>query len=204
MQYIEFRKSFQNYILFSKKDIEKRWPKFNKMNLIYWQKKDYIYKIRNSWYCFSDIIDNEKVNLFIANKIYNPSYISRETALHYYGFIPEGVFLTTSVSTLKTKEFNTFLGIFSYNTIKSSCFFAYTLIKIDNITIRMAEPEKALLDFLYFKKSIYTIDDIKSYRFNKDAIKEIVDFEKIEAYVAMFKTKVLREKLNLLKQYVNA
>ena len=42
----------------------------------------------------------------VANKIYSPSYISLETALSYYGLIPESVYALTSVSTRKTISFN--------------------------------------------------------------------------------------------------
>ncbi len=46
MQFIEFKNYFNPYQVFSIKDIEKEYPKFNKMNLIAWQKKKYIIKIR--------------------------------------------------------------------------------------------------------------------------------------------------------------
>jgi len=50
----------------------------------------------------------------LANHIYGPSYVSLETALSYYGLIPERVYETASMTTKSSKEFNTPAGIFTY------------------------------------------------------------------------------------------
>jgi len=60
MQFIEFKNRFEQYNFFSKVEIKKRIPSFNNMNLIHWQKKKYLTKIRNGWYCFSDTAINDK------------------------------------------------------------------------------------------------------------------------------------------------
>ncbi len=39
MQFLKFKQQFDNYIVFSTKEIEKMYPAFNRMNLIAWQKK---------------------------------------------------------------------------------------------------------------------------------------------------------------------
>lgn len=105
MQFVEFKGILKNQFIFSNKDIEKLIKDFNKKNLINWQKKGYIKKLRSNWYCFSDLQKGQNELFSIANKIYKPSYISLETALSYYGFIPEGVFSLTSISTLKTNKY---------------------------------------------------------------------------------------------------
>lgn len=204
MQFIEFKNKFKNQNIFSKKDIEKQFPAYNKMNLVNWQKKGYIKKIRNSWYCFPEIKEIVNYNFLIANKIYKPSYVSLETALSFYGFIPEGVFLTSSVSSLKTQEYKTELGVFSYKSIKKNLFFGYKLLNFDVITIKIAEPEKALLDFLYLKKTINDIEDIKAIRFNKEEIKLLVDFKKLNNYASLFKSKKLNSKIKILEKYIYA
>jgi predicted transcriptional regulator of viral defense system len=167
MQFIEFKQIFKEYVVFSKNEINKYIPGFNKMNLIYWQEKGYIKKIKNNWYCFTDKEISQDVLFNIANKIYAPSYISLETALSFYGFIPEAVFLTTSISTLKTNEFDTFTGRFSYKSVKKNIFFGYKIIKRNNLSVKIAEAEKAILDFLYFNSTIKTHLDLRAFRLNK-------------------------------------
>lgn len=51
----------------------------------------------------------------LANLIYGPSYISLETALSYYGFIPERVTTTTSICLGRGKSFSTPVSEFEYH-----------------------------------------------------------------------------------------
>src|SRR5262245_11089731 len=51
----------------------------------------------------------------LANMIYGPSYVSLEWACQRYGLIPERVYTVTSVTTKRSKNFNTPLGAFTYD-----------------------------------------------------------------------------------------
>lgn len=105
------------------------------------------YKLRNGLYCLKTHLPP---SYLLANKIYNPSYVSLDTALSYYGMIPETVYSVTSVSTKTTREFTTPWLVFSYQKIKRQAFTGYRPMEIDGATVFIAEPEKALVDFLYF------------------------------------------------------
>lgn len=110
-------------------------------------KKGLFIKLRNGLYTFKD----EEISVFqVANKIYSPSYISLETALSYYSIIPENVYSVTSVTSKPTREFNALDLSFTYSGIKRSCFCGYYLRQDDNSSFLIAEPEKALADYLYF------------------------------------------------------
>lgn len=87
---------------------------------------------------------------FIANRLYQPSYVSLESALSYYGMIPEVVYTITSLTTKPTREFVTPRGTFSYQRIKKAVFTGYHPMLIDGRRVLFAEPEKALADYLYF------------------------------------------------------
>jgi len=204
MQFLKFKQQFSEYIIFSTKEIEKLYPNFNKINLLSWQKKGYLQKIRNSWYCFSDIKIDQTVLFYFANKIYQPSYVSLEAALYYYGIIPEAVFTTTSISTLKTKEFKNKYSLITYKNIKQNCFFGYKLVQKENFTFKIADIEKALLDYLYLNYSIKNIDDVKSLRLNKHILQEEIDFEKMNEYVKYYNSKILVKKIKILNQFLNA
>lgn len=54
------------------------------------------------------------VQELIANRIYQLSYLSLETALSFYSVIPEGVYALTSVSSRKTQTMHTPVASFIY------------------------------------------------------------------------------------------
>lgn len=104
-------------------------------------------KIRNGFYL---VKDSHPSHYFIANKLYEPSYISLQSALSNYGIIPEVVYATTSITTKASREFTTPKGAFIYQSIKRSAFTGYGLREIDKDNVLIADPEKALADYLYF------------------------------------------------------
>jgi hypothetical protein len=104
-------------------------------------------KLRNGLYAVKDASVSA---FFIANKAYEPSYVSFAAALSHYGIIPEVVYATTSVTTKTPREFDTPKGNFIYQRIKRRAFTGYGLRTIDRDRVLIADPEKALADYLYF------------------------------------------------------
>lgn len=104
-------------------------------------------KLRNGLYAIKDAHPSP---FFLANKMYEPSYISLNTALSHYGIIPEVVYAVTSVTTKISREFSTPRGDYIYQRIKKMAFTGYGLRLIDKDNVLMAAPEKALADYLYF------------------------------------------------------
>lgn len=83
----------------------------------------------------------------IATQLVEPSYISLDSALLYYGIIKQ---VTRNVECVTTRNSFNYknLGI-RYHKIPKSLFFGYTIQKRGSSYVFMAEPEKALLDGLY-------------------------------------------------------
>jgi predicted transcriptional regulator of viral defense system len=127
-------------------------------------KKGFIIQIKRGLYSLSDNLPPE---LYLANKLYDPSYISREFALSYHGVIPDMVYEITSVSTKATRKFETLGKVYSYRRIKKTAFTGYTLEKQNNFSFRIADAEKAFIDTLYYRV-IFGKKPIS--RFNKDKI----------------------------------
>jgi len=86
----------------------------------------------------------------IANLLYRPSYLSFEYALGAYNILPEMSYRITSATTKPTRTFEVGGKAFSYSTIKRQAFAGYLPVKRTGRTILLAEPEKALVDYLYF------------------------------------------------------
>lgn len=103
-------------------------------------------KLRNNLYLLQERAPSPFV---IANKLYQPSYISLETALSYYQLIPEVAYGVTSVTTKATREFVALEQSCTYTRIKKGVFQGYRLITSGSDRFLMAEPEKAVADYLY-------------------------------------------------------
>ncbi|MDO8639184.1 MAG: type IV toxin-antitoxin system AbiEi family antitoxin domain-containing protein [Candidatus Daviesbacteria bacterium] len=85
----------------------------------------------------------------IANALYKPSYVSFEYALAYYGIIPEVTYQITSATTKSTRLFIVNNIAYSYYTIKAEAYTGYILAQREEKRFYIAEPEKALVDYLY-------------------------------------------------------
>ncbi|MEW4924744.1 hypothetical protein [Algibacter sp. 2305UL17-15] len=203
MKYLDFEKTMKPFTIFSVKDIKKRHPNFDNRRLVEWQQKGYITKIKRGFYYFSEQKINDHFLYFAANKIYAPSYVSLQSALAYYGFIPEGVFTTYSISTRNTTNYDTKVTAFKYKHIKSSLFFGYKLKQTDRYPIKIADAEKAILDFFYMN-TLNTKIDIEAMRFNMLQIQEKIDFNVLKQYQRIFNSKTLDKRIALFKNLLNA
>lgn len=86
--------------------------------------------------------------LLIANHLYGPSYISLDTALSYWGLIPERVYEISSVTTNKSKMYKTTVGRFSYKNMPLP-YYSFGIKQVQltkKQTVLMASMEKALCD----------------------------------------------------------
>lgn len=200
MKYLDFQKAFANRPLIDTREVKNIFPEYVSRRFYEWQKKGYLKKIINSFYVFNDKNLNENELCYIANKLAEPSYLSLEYALSYYNLIPETVYLITSVTTRKTKMFETSVGNFQYRSLKENLFFAYTIIKHNGISYKIAEPEKALLDFLYLRSDLKNNNDLEELRINGDIFKEIINQKKIEQYLTIFNSASLSNKIKKLNK----
>ena len=198
MKYLSFHKSFQALPIFSINDVLKAEPDFDRKQLVYWQKRGYIQKIINRWYNFSEINLSEEDLYFIANKIYSPSYISFESALAHHGLIPESVYTITSATTLKTNNFKTYTGEFKYHKLKLNLMFGYNLLSVGNRQVKIAEPSKALLDYLYINSQINSEEDLEGLRLNREVFKKLIHKKHLNEYLSFYNTKALNQTVNLL------
>ncbi len=76
-------------------------------------KRGHIIRVRKGLYVFGQIWRRTPLALeHLANLVYGPSAISLDYALAWYGLIPERVNTITSITTGRSRQFLTPLGIF--------------------------------------------------------------------------------------------
>jgi hypothetical protein len=138
----------------------------------------------------------------LANLIYGPSYISLETALSNYGFIPERVSTTTSICIGRGKSFATAVGQFDYHHIKESLYPVGVQLKevFKDTFCQHASPEKSLLDLIYIKEKQGEFSNqkeyfnyiIESYRLDLKTIENSVSLKKIQSFAELYPFKHVR------------
>jgi predicted transcriptional regulator of viral defense system len=202
MKYVDFQNFFKNHVLIDVQEVKQAFPDFESRRFYEWQKKGYIKKLASQFYVFADKKISESENNFIANKLFEPSYLSLESALRYYNLIPEVVFLTTSITTRKTKLIKTAAGNFQYRAIKEKLFFGYRIINLNGVAYKIAEPEKALLDFLYLRSDLKTAEDFAELRINEDDYRKIINQAKLKEYLEIFNSGVLSKKIKALNKFL--
>jgi len=181
MKYLDFKNKMRQFPLISSTHIANicKNPQILKVQMRGWQKKGLIIKLRRGLYILNE--DDRKIEpsrIFLANALYSPSYVSTTYALGYYDLIPEKVEDVTSITTKKTAKFTNPFGTFIYQHVKTDLFFGFIEIEDENgFPVFIAEPEKAILDFIYLnlqefkgrEEDIFSL----SYRFqNMDILKK--------------------------------
>lgn len=132
----------------------------------------------------------------LAQLIYGPSYVSLETALSNYGFIPERVTATTSICLGRGKHFSTHVGEFEYHNIKGSLYPIGVQLKevFNGAFCQYATPEKALLDFIHIKETKGEFKNqkdyfkyiLESYRLDLQAIDGELSLKKLQAFAEQY------------------
>ena len=190
---LDFIRKVKELGIFSIADIELLYPNLDKRRLFEWRNKGYIVKIRNGWYCLQEFFEEPYSSWIIANSVHTPPYISLESALNFYGLIPEGVFMTTSVTTNRPLRVAMAGHDYSFSHIRTDLFGGYQLIGAERYKwkIRVADLEKALVDFFYYHSGYNTIEEISGLRFNEPILRENLNTDRLSQYLGNFRNKEL-------------
>ncbi len=203
MKFKEFSAQINPLLTFNLNDARKLDPDFHRQQLTYWTGKNYIKPLVGGYYIFGSQEINERDLFTLANKLYEPSYISLESALAYYQIIPESVLGVTSVSARKTTKYESAWGRFSYRSVKPILFFGYKVINPEEKNIyKIAHLEKAVLDYLYLNAKINTIQDFESLRWHKEELQKVRNNELFIKYLKIFDNKSLEKRVNVLMAYI--
>lgn len=187
MRFEEFKQFYREKGIISSKDLPFLGnPTYLRRQISEWLRKKWLIALKRGIYLVNDPLMLERISvLYIANFIYQPSYLSMEWALRYHQLIPEEVYQFTSVSTRKTTSFSNDLGEFSYRKMKKSLFWGFEVLRDKEWNVQIAYPEKALLDFFYLNKRILrkSPEYLETYRFQN---LEILDSQRLLIFLNKF------------------
>jgi hypothetical protein len=192
MKYNELASAIRSPI-FSRNDLVLSGYHVLDYQLSLWVKKGYLIRLKNGLYAFSR--DREKLRgEGIAFLLYQPSYVSLESALAWYGFIPEIVYAYTSVTARITRSFENVCGRFIYRHVKRELFWGYAQMKTEHGPYLLAEPEKALLDYFYLNLArIKNEEDFENIRLNEEQMHKTLDKGKFLKYLEVFGVKKMEK-----------
>lgn len=165
------------------------------------EKRGNIIRLKRGLYETDKTIDP----ILLSNHIVSPSYVSFETALSYYGLIPEKVYTITGASfnKQKTKLFKNYFGTFTYNDIPKNVYSDSILLDTSKeYGFFIASKEKAILDILYKAKTVKSTKEIETLLFDDLRIDE-TDFSRLD--FTLFRTignKYYDKNISLLLQYL--
>ncbi len=120
----------------------------------------------------------------ISAEIYKPSYISLESALSRHGVLSQIPQVLTCVTSRLPRKAETSFGTIRYQQVKKACLFGF----VKEGPCFLAEPEKALVDFLYLNRrgeiqgmvSEFKIDRLNRQRLNSYAKKMGVSLSRMK------------------------
>ena len=139
-----------------------------------WLKKGKVTPLRRGLYTLGENHCKSFNPAEFAFAIYEPSYLSLEWALSFYGLIPEKTVLWTSVTTRVTRNFRNYFGNYTYQKIHRRHFWGFVQKIMQNRPVWLASPEKAILDYFYLHSGGWNESRLLEMRWQ---IQEILDLE---------------------------
>lgn len=116
-----------------------------------WVKAGKLISLRRGLYALAQPYAKASPHPFlVANRLCRPSYVSLQSALAWYGMIPEYVPAVTSVTSGRPRPCRLSLGDFLFRHVKTPEFRGYRRIEVQPGQFAfVACPEKALLDLIH-------------------------------------------------------
>jgi predicted transcriptional regulator of viral defense system len=141
-------------------------PQDVRRQLSRWTATGRLYQLRRGLYTLAPPFQKAIPHPFlVANRLARGSYVSNQSALAYYGLIPEAVPVVTSVTTARPGQWETPLGRYEFRHIKIELFDHYLLKELGyNQQAFIATPEKSLLDLIYLHPGADSLEYLQELR----------------------------------------
>jgi predicted transcriptional regulator of viral defense system len=172
---------------------------FNRMNRMV--ETGWLKRIKRGLFLVNESISSRFQNdqsLFLISNALNPdSYISLSYALNYYQMFDQYSKTIVAITTKESKKYNFDGYQFKFARVKEPLFFGFSNVLENGRMIKIADAEKALIDFLYLDKSFLSaslvFEKLFSYR-------KSLDLEKFQNYAKRVDITTMRKCGFLLDQ----
>ncbi len=166
-------------------------------------KAGWLKRIKQGLYLVTDSIlarSHSGVSAYsIANSLEENSYVSLSYALNYYQMYDQYEKTVTSITKGKSKKYIFEGHTYVFSKVKTDLYFGFVQKRKDGKLVKIAEAEKALVDYLYlnqdFSGGSIVFEKIKKH--HRD-----IDLVKLQEYAARTSTTVLR-KIGLMLDSLN-
>jgi len=145
----------------------------------------WLLRIKQGLYLIVDSLSSREQNdislIRIANALDKDSYISLAYALNHHQLFDQYSKTIVSISQKINKKYKFDNHLYKFSKIKKDMFFGFTEERDDGKIIRMAEAEKALIDYLYLNNSFTSASLVfEKIRDNH----QMLDIDKLQDYAA--------------------
>lgn len=116
------------------------------------EKEGSLIRLKRGLYVVSPKISGKLLSIeLIANHMYGPSYVSMESALRYYGLIPEKTYSVDSMTIKRSRKFDNTIARFNYTYCPPSYYsIGVKQVMKEDFSFLIATPEKALCDMIIY------------------------------------------------------
>ncbi|MCU0489365.1 MAG: hypothetical protein MUE67_10485 [Anaerolineales bacterium] len=176
-------------------------PDSVRLQLTRWTKSGRLYQLRRGLYAIAPPYQKVKPHPFlIANHMQRASYVSGQSALAFYGLIPDTVQATLSVTAGRPERLETPLGIFEFRHIKPELLRGYRMAALHGPNTAeqnalVATPEKALLDLVYLQPGGDQPTYLRELRLQN---LEQLDLDELRRQAEIFNTPKLRRAIEVI------
>ncbi|MCL5987100.1 MAG: hypothetical protein M1371_11160 [Actinobacteria bacterium] len=170
-----------------------------------YEKSNKLFRLKKGFYTTKEYVDQSQKNNtfslyleFLANILYQPSYLSLDYILYQHNLLTEIPVNFTSITAKKTARFSNRFGNFFYHKVKKDLFCGFEIIKESGFTILKATKAKALFDFIYLRKNLLINEEtVEELRLNLDNF-ETSNIQEFEKYLRIEGSRKMKEIFNWL------
>jgi hypothetical protein len=156
-----------------------------------------IVRLKKGLYCFGEAFRKEPLSReYLANLIYGPSYVSLEYALSHHGLIPERVETVTSVTTRRSRDFDTPFGTFSYRMLNGPRYAVGAILETAGKTPFLVWTDKRFSGLRLSDYDAYLSDDL---RIDQEALSRF-DYSRLQVITTAYDSAKINNLVRYLKR----
>lgn len=183
-------------------------PNTLRNSISYWVKNKSLIRLKRGFFVFKSFLDKRDNSLyysqFLATKMIEPSYLSKESVLQDYQMLTDIVYGYSIITIKKTNSINNEFGAFNYQSIKKDLFVGFSVKSYGTMEWYVASKAKALFDYIYFNQNKFnkiTKNELSELRLNLDMMQKN-DWREYQKYLLKAPLK-MTEIYKIMKTYVD-